>query len=132
MSNHDEELQRKTEAGIFDDENDLDAASYKMVFKALSKQSEVKLSEHFSDSVITKIQARQKRTALRDFLWLLLGVTFLVVGFVIAFVVSGLQFEFGFLKQISSYSGVFIFGAIVIVIFNWVEKRLLHLREDKI
>ncbi len=129
MSN-DEELQRKIESGHTVDDNDVDAASYKLVFKALSKQNEIRLSQHFSETIIAKIQAKQKRAAFRDFLWLMFGVLFLIVGFITATIVAGLTFELGFLREISGYSGVFLFGAGFIFLLNWLEKRFVSKHES--
>ncbi|HEY0651625.1 MAG TPA: hypothetical protein VGD65_00810 [Chryseosolibacter sp.] len=121
----DEEIQKKFEADMFTSVRDSEHRAYGIVFRALSQSPTVKISDTFAERVVKKIVAQRKREARRDFIWLMLGVVFLMVGLIVTASIAGLQFELGFLKEMSHYGGIFIFGIIVILAFSWIEKKAL-------
>jgi hypothetical protein len=127
MSNQDEELQKKIETNEQLDISDIDVRSYQFVFRAINSATET-LPENFSDRIIAKIIAKQKKETSREW-WLFgLGIFLLVVAFIVAIVFSGFKLEMGFLKSMSAYTGLFLFGAAFLIVLNILEKRLLHNR----
>src|SRR5687767_6282543 len=125
MNRYEEELQKNLEAGKTPQGDDLDIRAYQQVFQALTKMPETKLSRNFSDRIVTKVLEKRKRDASRDMFWLSGGIFFLAVAFAVAVVITGFKLEWGFLKQISGYAGVFIFGAVFIGLLSWLDKRLV-------
>lgn len=121
----DEEIQKNFESNLPLDENDRDVASYRILFKILSREPAMRLSNSFAERVVKRIVAQKKREARRDMIWLSFGVVFLLVGLIVTAAFAGLQLELGFLKEMSGYAGIFIFGIAVILAFNWLEKKTL-------
>jgi hypothetical protein len=126
MSNQDEELQKKIEANQHTDGSDIDVRSYQYVFRAISATTET-LPQNFSDQIISKLIAKQKKESSREW-WLIgLGIFLLVIAFMVAIAYSGFKLEMGFLKKISAYTGLFLFGAAFILVLSIFEKRLLQI-----
>lgn len=121
----DEEIQKNFESGDIRRLSEKDRASYSAVFRAISKEPSLRISDSFADRVVKKIMAQKKREARRDFVWLSFGVVFLVAGLIVTAVLAELRLELGFLKEMSGYAGVFIFGVAIIIAFNWIEKKTL-------
>ena len=124
MSQKDEELQDRIENGTYAG-MELDAQAYRKLFSVIGQEPVVKLSKNFADRVSAKLVAARKRESKRDLVWLSFGVLFLLVGLIVTAALSGLQLQLGFLKEMSPYAGVFIFGILVIIAFNFVEKRAI-------
>jgi hypothetical protein len=125
MNDFEEELQKSVEANQDLISGNPDAAAYREVFRILSKEPKSALGNSFADKLVKKIAAQKKREARRDLIWLSFGVVFLLAGLIVTALFAGLTLELGFLKEMSGYAGVFIFGAAMIVAFNWFEKRIL-------
>jgi uncharacterized YccA/Bax inhibitor family protein len=121
----DEEIQKSFESNLPLDDNSQDVASYRKIFEIVSKEPVVKISNSFAEGVVKKIVVQKKREARRDIIWLTFGVVFLLVGLVVTAAFAGLQLELGFLKEMSGFVGIFVFGIVVILAFNWIEKRTL-------
>jgi hypothetical protein len=121
----DEEIQKRFESGDFSVGSESDRASYRAVFRAISREPVTNVSDSFAERIVKKIVAQQKREARRDFIWLTFGVVFLLVGLIVTAALAGLKFELGFLEEMSGYAGVFIFGIATIIGFSWMEKRIL-------
>ena len=121
----DEEIQKRLESNRPIDGNDRDVVTYRRLFEIISKEPKMKISNAFADDVVKKIVVQKKREARRDMVWLSFGVVFLLVGLVVTAAVAGLQFQLGFLKEMSGYAGLFVFGIAVIIAFNWLEKKTL-------
>lgn len=121
----DEEIQKNFESGNPSRLSEADQAAYRVVFGAISKEPLAKISDLFAERVVKKIVAQKKRETRRDFVWLSFGIVFLVVGLIVTAAFAGLRLELGFLKEISGYAGVFIFGVVIILAFNWIEKKTL-------
>jgi hypothetical protein len=130
MNLNDEELQRAIEEGRSDDLHSADAKAYQILFEALSKRDE-NLSPLFADRVIQKAMANnQKKESSRDIWWLGVGIFFLSIGFVVAIAMVGIKFNLGFLKGVAEYSGLLLAGAVLITIFNILDKRLVGHRHN--
>jgi hypothetical protein len=121
----DEEIQKHFETDDFSVGSEADRVAYRAVFRAISKERLTKISDSFAERIITKVVAQKKREARRDFIWLSFGVVFLVVGLIVTATLAGLHFELGFLREMSAYTGVFVFGIAIIFGFSWIEKRML-------
>ena len=121
----DEELQNLFDLAQQPDGDERDVAAYRKVFKAISKEPSLKIQTGFAGRVVMKIVAKKKREARRDLIWLSFGVVFLVTGLVVTTMVAGLQFQLGFLKDISSYAGIFIFATVIILGFNSIERKMV-------
>jgi hypothetical protein len=100
------------------------------VFSALKKKPETKLSGDFSDRIVFSVQEKQKRDASRDMFWLGGGIFFLVIAFIVAIIMTSFKLEFGFLKDISGYAGIFVFGVAFIAMLGWLDKRLVFQRRE--
>jgi hypothetical protein len=130
MNRYEEELQKKIEAEQLPTGDELDIKAYQQVFSALKKKPETKLSGDFSDRIVFRVMEKQKRDASRDMFWLGGGIFFLVIAFVVATIMTGFKIEFGFLKDISGYTGIFVFGVAFIAMLGWLDKRLLFQRRE--
>lgn len=119
-----EEIQNAFESGQ-PSASDLDSRAYRAVFRSISKEPGLKISDSFAERVMKKIMIKKRREARRDFLWLSFGVLFLMIGLVVTAVIAGLRFQLGFLREMSGYAGVFVFGIVVILVFSWLEKKAL-------
>jgi divalent metal cation (Fe/Co/Zn/Cd) transporter len=127
MSEREEDLQKRIEQGDHV-ENDLDAAAYSKLFSVIGNEPSINLSKNFAERISSMILLKKKKEARRDFLWLSFGVVFLVVGLIVTAALAGLTMQLGFLLEISAYAGVFIFGIVMIIAFNWLEKRTISNR----
>lgn len=123
MSPHDEELLGNGELRQLT-ETHPDAKAYRIVFEALEKPVDYSLSRGFTDRVLTRIVRKKKKESVRDLAWLTAGVFLLVVSFVVALVMTDFTLSLGFLKGMSSYAGVFLFGILFIGLLNWIDHRL--------
>ena len=126
MNSNDEDLQKNIESGIRSNADELDVRSYQEVFARLRKRPEVNLSADFADRVITRIEAKAKRGASRDFFWLAFGISLLIVALVVATLLSGFKPTLGFLQGMSAYAGVFAFGIAFILFLNRLEKKIFE------
>lgn len=125
MTEKEVEMQRKVESGLGVEAN-ADSDAYRRLFNVIGKQPKIQLSRNFVDGVVQRIEAKRKRESRRDLIWLGFGVLFLIIGLALTAILAGLQFHLGFLLEMSAYAGVFIFGSVMIVLFNWLEKRTLE------
>jgi hypothetical protein len=131
MNDYEEELQNKLEAGLTPNTDELDIKSYQELFNVLKKEPPVTLSADFTSRVIAKVTVSQKKSASRDFWWLGLGIFFTVICFIVVVVMTGFKFEMGFLKEMSRFAGLFIFGVVFIIALNLLEKRVLPERKPE-
>ena len=125
MNEHEEDLQKRIEVNASSDLRSVDERAYRTVFRALNREPKVNVRRNIAEAVVAKLILRKKREARRDFIWLTFGVVFLSIGLIVTVVLAGLQLQLGFLKDISAYAGVFVFGVILILAFNFFEKRTL-------
>ncbi|MFZ6011038.1 MAG: hypothetical protein ACOYXT_11895 [Bacteroidota bacterium] len=132
MNAFEEELQKNIEAGKPASADDLDIKAYQQVFKALQKEPTVRLSKGFEDRVLAAIAEKEKKSTSRDMLWLWLGVFSLVVTMIIAVAFTSFKPDLGFLKGVSSYKGLVVFGIFFIALLNWIDKRLVKNKQVSI
>jgi hypothetical protein len=122
MSLSDEELQNSIEKGNRVDDT-LDSRAYQKVFDALKKEP-YQLPVHFADRVISRMEAQGGLS--KDYFWFGLGLFVFIVGAVVAALLANFKLNFGALKFISGYPGLFVFGAIFIALIHYIDKLLLN------
>lgn len=125
MNKHEEDLQKNIEAGEKPTGDDMDILAYREVFSRLQKEPDFYLPADFADVMVSRIVKKKKQDASRDFLWFGAGVFLLLIGFVTAALISGFKPDLGFLKNMSSYLGLFVFGVLFILLLNFLEKRIV-------
>lgn len=125
-TNHDDELQRAFEKGADIPGEDLNVRAYREIFSSLSKQPDVAVPMSFADRVMRKVIEKKKQSDSRDFIWFGVGIFFLLICFVVAIAMSGATFNLGFLRDMSGYAGLFVFGVAMIIVFNWADKRFIR------
>jgi hypothetical protein len=125
MKTQDEVFQEQIEKGIHDT-RDVDSRAYQIVFNGVSKKPNVSLSTGFTHSVIRKIQQIKEERSLRiDFMWLGIGLFAFIIATIISISLTNFKFDFGALGFINSYGGLLIFGAILIIGLQWLDKKLV-------
>ncbi len=116
-----EELQQQAQKNQLSG-NDVDSRAYHVVFDVLRREPEFRLSANFSEVVLHKISGSESPL----YYW----VAFVMLGFVIAagaaIILTGFKPDFGFLKHISRFTGLFVFGAGFILLLQWVDRKLVH------
>jgi hypothetical protein len=121
-SNKEEELQRQAEKNQISGHN-VDSRAYLVIFNALRREPEFRLSAKFSEAVLDRISEAESRSL---YYW----VAFVMLGFIIAagaaIVLTGFKPDFGFLKHISRFTGLFVFGAGFILFLQWIDRKLVH------
>lgn len=129
MSEADKKLQEKIEAGLSGLSSD-DEKVYQQIFTVLEKKPAYTLPPSFAEGVIHKIQREQARAARREYFWLCAGVILLIIAMVVAIVFSGFKISAGFLSGISAYKGLFVFGAIFILVLHWLDRKFVRAKSD--
>jgi hypothetical protein len=124
MNIHDEELQDKILSGMADDSRD--GVAYKKIFHALTSEPDFNLPVHFADKVIREIEAKEEKSVAREMYWLAAGIFTLSVGAVIGALLSGFKPSFGAYKFLASYPGLIGFGLALIVLIQWLDKKLVR------
>jgi hypothetical protein len=124
MNTSDELIQQQIEKGI--STPGIDADAYKVVFNAIKKEPQLKLSSDFASKVALRVSSE------KSFNWdkfLLIGGG---IGFVLALIYAigsvEATFSFGAFTFLSSYQGLLVFGVIFILGLNWLDKKLTHSR----
>jgi hypothetical protein len=125
MSNQDEEIQKKLEAGSWV-ESDIDAHAYKKVFQSISTEPDFHLSPRFADQVLLKIEGIQHKAASREMYWLAAGVFVLVLGAIVGAVFAGFKPGFGAFKFWNSYPGLLVFAIAFLGVIQWVDKKFIN------
>lgn len=130
MNLNDEELQRRIEDGHLND--DIDGRAYKHVFDALRKEPGSNLSPTFADRVVQRaIALNQKKESSKDFLWLGVGFFLLLVCMIVAFAYAGVdKLNLNAFRGLWDYRGIVLGGVVMVVAFNWLDKKLVRTRID--
>jgi hypothetical protein len=123
MDLHEEELQRKIEHGETV-EADNDVKAYRVVFHVLKKEPVAMLSSSFEDRIIQLVIEKRIREEQRDKFWFGFGLFLIFISFVVAIALTGFAWNLGFLRNMSDYSGLAIFGVAFIAFLNWLDKKL--------
>jgi hypothetical protein len=128
----DEELQKSLELGQIPQGDDLDLSAYRAVFKALEKAPESGLSKNFADKIVAKVIAKRKKSESRDFFWFGVGIFCLVITFIIVFAIAAPKLHLGFLRDMSGYSGLLVFGVVFLLALNWLDKKMVGQKNSAI
>lgn len=132
MNPHEEELQKRFEAGLNPQDQGPDARAYGKVFRALSRDPGYRLPDGFAERVIFRLQAQQRRRDARDYFWFAAGLVFLAISFAATAAYTGFRLNWGFLNAMSDYKGLLIFGGLFIAFLHWIDKRLVRpLHEER-
>lgn len=122
VESSDEQLQHMIEKNQVTG-SDRDSRAYRMVFDVLRREPGFRLSSRFSDSVLHRMEAAEGRSQYYWFAFAFVGF-FIAAGVAIA--LTGFRPDFGFLKHLSRFTGLFVFGAAFIVFLQWVDKKVIH------
>jgi hypothetical protein len=122
---YDEEMQNRandSKSGEMSDEK-----AYRLVFNALGKEPVVDVAPGLADRVILRLQERKAaRKASSDWIFAVGGGIVFLAGLIITIVVTGFKPDFGFLNEIADFKGIFIFGAVFIILINILDKQLMR------
>lgn len=126
---NDEELQKKIEAG--NTATSKEEIAYKLVFRALRKEIEFPLSESFAEKVLFLVQEKQapKAKSFFEYIYFGVGVLLIFAGFGISIALTGFTLDWGFLKSLSNYKGMFIMGTILVILFNLIDIKLIRQKQ---
>lgn len=106
-------------------ESHTDARIYQNVFDALKREPEFSLPNGFADSVMLKIKQRHEESSSRDMIFLVIGVSLMVVAAIVGAILSGFKPDWGIFKFLSGYSGLLIFALAFVALINWLDHRLV-------
>ena len=123
--NWEEDLQRSLERDI-PGSADKDSQAYRLVFDALQREPEFQLSAKFSDNVLQRLAVARGRD---QYTWFAIVILGFVIAAGVSIALTGFRPDFGFLRHISKYSGLFAFGAVFIIFLQWVDKKLVREKE---
>jgi hypothetical protein len=128
MSLHNDELQKKIEAGLFDP-NDPDSAAYQKVFDALKKEPKISLPANFADKVIQRVIEKREAGQTGDFIWFGIGLFILLAGCAAAIVFVSksvaLNINFEFLSAASGMKWFIVLAALLFGVFNWLDRKIV-------
>lgn len=124
MNEMEEQLQDDIERGRAAEGRDADA--YRRVFHALGQEPEYELSADFAHKVMARAAEGHANRFSNDYLWFAAGILFLAVSFALTLRFIGFHLDFGFLTVMADYKGLAIFGVILILFLNWLDKKLVR------
>ncbi len=119
-----EELQRSVEKNGVQGKG-FDERAYRTVFNALKKEPSYALPFNFADRVLQRIEAAAEQSTRRELIWFYLGLTAFVAVAGVAVALTGFKINFGVLKFISGYPGLFIFGTAFIMGLHWIDRKVI-------
>ena len=100
----------------------LDAESYRVVFDALKKEPDFKLSSDFASKVAAMMPGT-KPSFNWDRFFFVDGFISFVGAFAYAFVSISPAFSTGVFSFVSGYPGLFVFAVVFVILLNWVDKK---------
>jgi hypothetical protein len=126
---NDEDIQKRIEAGNHGASKD--EIAYKLVFRALKKEIEFPLSDSFAEKVMYLVKEKQEAKSKSWFEYILftVGIILILAGFAASVVLTNFTFDLGFLKSLNNYKGLFIMGAILVLLFNLIDIRLIKQKQ---
>ena len=128
--NQDSELQNSIEKG--EPAETAQAMAYQKIFEILKQPNGVSLSQEFSENVVTEVRRRARiKTFLEEYGLAIFCAFVIVAACVYTISITDIVLDLGFLNAMSSYGGVLIFGAILILLFNVFDRKLLARRSQR-
>ena len=120
MKNSDEIIQKQIEEGKVPE--GLEGESYKIVFNALKKNPEFKLSSNFAHRVAAMVPAQAKAFNWDKF-FLISGCISFLIAVIYAIVSIHAKFSVGVFSFISGYPGLIVFAILFVILLNWIDKK---------
>jgi hypothetical protein len=118
----DQELQNLAESGMLNGTY-RDSRAYRLVFEALKKETEFSLPATFSQSVLQRMEAAEGKNS---YVWLAVIFTGFIVAAGVSIALTDFRPDFGFLRHISRFAGLFVFGAAFILLLQWIDRKVIH------
>ena len=126
MNVSEEEIQKSLERGEVPKGDDADVRAYREVFRVLKKDPGYPLSDSFAASVVAMAKRSRQARDSRDYFWFAAGIFVLAIAALVTILYTGFRFDFGFLKAMSDYKGLAVFGLVFVIFLNWLDKRLVR------
>ena len=125
MKEQDETTQELIEKGVYT-EGDIGHRAYRVVFNGVKKTPNFSLPSNFAENVIQRIsQLREDRAIRKDFFWLALGLLVFLIATIITIGLSNFKFDTGAFGFIKNYGGLLLFGGLLILGLQWLDKKIL-------
>lgn len=129
MKHDDEEIQKQVELGLSESKTPAHD-TYQKIFDALKQEPDYDLPVYFADRVVNRIIQQREEKTRRDHLWLITGLIGIFVVFIITLILTltmtSVTLQFGFLAHLLEYKWLLLTGAILVTVFNWLDKRILR------
>ena len=101
-------------------------AVFKLIATLEEEDNAIRLPADFSEKVVQRVIQKQVRESRLGWSGYFLGIFGLIICLVISLTFVDFTLDFGFLKNISGYSGLLIFGAGFILLLNLIDKKLIR------
>lgn len=115
-------LERENQVDVSKEEVD---AVARMISVLEEEDNTIRLPVDFSEKVLQRVVQRQARELRFGWFGYFLGIFGLIICLIVSLVFVDFKIDMGFLKNISAYSGLFLFGAAFIFILHLIEKKLM-------
>lgn len=123
--NYEEEMQHKIHNGETGDS--VDELAYQAVFSALRKGPRTEIAPGLADRVVLSLEKRKAvQKSSFDIIMAITGGVLFLMGLIASVVVTGFRPDFGFLKAISDFKGLFLFGVGFVTVLNFIDKQLMR------
>jgi hypothetical protein len=125
---NDEHLQKQVESGNADETSD--SLAYKKVFNVLKKDPQHLLPADFAEKVLMLVNEKRSSGSWGiELVLAVIGGLSCLITLVAAVIISEFKIQFGFLESVRDFRGVFIFGALLIILFHFLDKIVV--RKDR-
>lgn len=125
MKSFEEELNLQNASSAPLDEMDVQA--FQKVFDALGQEPAYSLPANFADRMVRLVEAKEQTKEIsRDNLWIGLGIFIFLVGLIFAIVATDFRFSTGAFRFLAGYPGLIIFGAVFILVLQWLDKKFVR------
>ncbi len=118
----DQQLQQKIENGEVP--KGADALAYQKVFSALRKDA-YHLPIGFADKVMAKLQQRPA-SLFKEYFWLAAGWVSFLIGTGVSIFLIDFNLSWGALRFLAGYPGLLALAALLIVVVQWLDKKLVR------
>lgn len=125
MNPYEEEFQEDVEAGRISPSEGIDAKAYHSVFRALEREPDYALPPGFAARVASRVAAQKEKGTSMDYFWFGAGLFVLTIAFVGTVLYTGFRLDLGFLKGMSDYKGLAVFGIALVIFLNFLDKKLI-------
>ena len=126
MNAYEEELQNSIEKGQKPHVENMDMKAYEEVFRVLKKDPEYVLPPRFAERIVARIIADRESRNSTDYFWFGAGIFLLLSVSIATIILTGFRLNFGFLRVMSDYKGLAVFGVVFVLFLNWLDKRLIR------